>query len=178
MTSPLRDGIARSSSASATLRGEKLANGQPRAIYDGLQRALFHSELPAKAIAERAGLRYSTVTELANESRGKRIALATAIDLTLASGSFEVLDAAEALVGRRAFLLPSVQPQRGEIFEQSGRLFLAMAEAVDKLPGMLADGRIDPDERALFREMAASGAAMLWRLVAMVDEKAEESEAA
>lgn len=164
------------SSLKAELRGETSAK-QPRWLTEVVATSVHAVRGTVKRLAAALGERESAVYERADINHPKPVPAWWLPTLCRETGSFAVLDEIERQVGRRAFQLPAMDPIHGEFFEQASALVVSIAETVDTLPGILKDGRIDADERARFRSEAERAIADLWRLVSMVEQKAERDAA-
>jgi hypothetical protein len=160
--------------AKTKLRGEIPTNPQPAWLSDAVRQTVHRERGLSKVILDALDCAEYHVTDIADPTRRVALRAYEIVPIVLATSDFAILDALEAQVGRRAFVLPPFRPDHGEFFDQSARCFTALSETVQALPEILRDGRIDGCERAEFLAEAREAQAALARLIDMVDTKAQQ----
>lgn len=131
------------------LRGENPANPQPAWLYDAVRATVHRERGTAKVIACDLACKESHVTDLADPLRRVPLKAFEIPDITRASGSFAILDALEAQVGRVAFHLPSVNPHVDQMNRELARTLKQFGEFIETNGDVLEDGRIEPHELQL-----------------------------
>lgn len=139
------DGIATTRPAHAKLRGEISGNPQPAWLTEAVHATVHGARGLAKVIADALGCREQHVTDLADGTRRVSLKAHEIPALTTAAGSFAVLDALEASVGRVAFRL-----QTSGAPDALGRKLSAavkqFGEFLEVTGEALEDGRLQPTE--------------------------------
>lgn len=145
-TSAHLHGSDRRAHVKAALRGEIVTNPQPRSLYAVIAQTVLRSQVPAKAIADAAGLKYAHLTDLANDSRHVALKFYEAPGLILASGDTAIADWLEARIGRVAFAMPAATTHPDVMHRALARNVERFGEFLRVNGDALADGRIEPHE--------------------------------
>lgn len=144
---PRLQAIGRPSAAPARLRGEVAPNGQSPDLYAAIHRTVFgDGTLPVKALADRVGLSYPRLTDLANPTQQKPIKVVEAIALMLATGRTDIADVIEAALGRVAFAFPSSSKAPSHLHQELARNVSAFGAFLQENSVALADGILEPHE--------------------------------
>jgi hypothetical protein len=100
-----------------------------------------------KVIADALGLkREKAIYQVADGNDPKPIKAWWIPTITRITGSFAILDALEAQVGRVAFVLPPVNPRVEEMNRELARLLQEFGQFLETNGIVLADGKIEPHE--------------------------------
>lgn len=117
-----------------THRGEITADTYAEATHN----VCYRSRDPFKVIVERAGIPESVARDIADPARSREARPGEMVRLTLASGSWELLDLVERNAGRVAWCLPDVSSTSAipsltaESAKEFGEWMLAAAAAINK----------------------------------------------
>lgn len=128
------------------LRGEISPNAQPAWLYDAVRQTVHATRGTAKVIQDALGSTYQHVTDLADASRHVALKAFEIPDIVRATGSFAILDALEAKVGRVAFTLPATNPNVDEMNRELARTVKEFGAFLETNGDVLADGVIEPRE--------------------------------
>jgi hypothetical protein len=168
------ESIRATAMAKAELCGERLPNAQPPELYAAIQQTVFASDVPAKAIADAAGLTYQALTDLANDSRGKQLKAHHVPALVNTSGCDAILRWLAAECGCVVVKLPdATRAAHVAIVAQAARVMREVAEAIEVLGSALADGRLTVEERADVERQIADAHRELAALQLHVDRSVE-----
>jgi len=132
--------------AKAELRGESSPNAQPRWLTEVVSCTLHHERGTVKRVAADLGVREGAVYDVADINGPKPLKAAWIPTICEVTGSFAILDAIEARVGRVAFKLPAVNPHADAMTQELAREARLFADFLHEAADDLADGRLQPHE--------------------------------
>jgi len=119
-----------------------------RSLGDALYCTVHHSDVEAKQLAERLGIRYGYLLDAANPDReDAQFQLRLLLPLVVATGRTEILDYLEREVGRVAFAVPTAaDPAQADLFDG---LAVAMRELGEDAEALRFGAEVDETIAAL-----------------------------
>lgn len=171
MASTLPNSIGGAAAVKAELRGERIAHLQPRWLTASVAESVHGERGRAKAIALAVGVTETRVYEVADVNGPRPLKAAWIPAIVRETGSFAILDALEAQVGRCAFVLPAPTVQRGDVMQQSAAAVREFGEALTHVANAMADGTVSRAELATIEQQLAEvhAAVASWRAVLVRD---------
>ena len=144
-----------------------------RSLGDALYCTVHHSDVEAKQLAERLGIRYGYLLDAANPDREEaQFQLRLLLPLVVATGRTEILDYLEREVGRVAFAVPTAaDPAQADLFDGLAMAMRELGEDAEALRQAVADGRVTRDEAERFGAEVDETIAALAKLKALVTAK-------
>ncbi len=172
MGSGLHD-IWPSAQVKAKLRGEISPNAmQPAALYSAIHRTVFDCGIPAKLLAEGAGLTYQRTTDLANPTQQKPIRLTEVAALVRVSGRTDIADWLEHAIGRVAFHVPAITGTHDEMGRELAQGVKDFGAFLEENATALADSVLEAHEVGPLLQKIDTLIAALGRYRAAVNVKA------
>jgi hypothetical protein len=172
MNTACLNSIGRKKQAHAELRGETSAK-QPRWLTDVVATTVHAVRGTVKAIAIALGERESAVYEVADSNSPRPLKAYWIPAIVHETGSFAILDALEARVGRVAIPIPSATTcaERADLVQFTATLMREVGEALTEIGASIADGTISLAEYQRIQQQIRDAHAALASVDAIVAQK-------
>ncbi len=141
-----------------------------RSLGEAIHCLVHHSDLDARQIAERLGVRYGYLLDAANPDReDTQFQARLVVPLTVLTGRYDLMDYLEREVGRVAFAVPqSPAGEHADLFTALAEAMRELGEDAERLRLAVDDGTITSDEAEAFEHEADETIAAIARMKAIV----------
>lgn len=171
------DSKGRTHTAKAELRGETSREGrawrQQSWLTEAVACVMYATRGTVKRVAISLAVPESQVYETSDINDPRPLKAGWIPTIVRETGSFAILDAIEAQVGRVAFRIPeSTNPDYADVVTHAAQTMREVAEAISAISSAVIDGRITDAERVQIEKQIAEGHAALAMLNSVVAKKA------
>jgi hypothetical protein len=165
--------IGRPVVAKAELRGEVSPKRQPRWLTELVATVLHGERGTAKVVADELPAPIAKVYRVADSNDADPLPAWWIPAVCRVTGSFAILDALEARVGRVAIPIPvpTTCAERADLVQFTAALMREVGEALSEIGSSIADGTINPVEHQRIQQQIRDAHAALASVDAIVAQK-------